>query len=233
MTDTEIVIDRRFNGPPDSGNGGYACGRIAAFIDGPARVTLHAPPPLDAPLSIQHKDEGVRLMQGETLIGRAEPATISIEAPSAPSLAEAEAAAEQFSGFETHAFPGCFVCGPKRAAGDGLRIFAGPMGMGELYAAPWTPDADLADEDGRVKPEFIWAALDCPSYFALGKPGAVALLGRLTAEIHASPDAGEACTLAAWKVGQEGRKHFAATALYRNDGSLAALAEAVWIELKG
>jgi hypothetical protein len=36
MTDT-FVIARRFCGPPDSGNGGYACGRIAEHLDGPAR----------------------------------------------------------------------------------------------------------------------------------------------------------------------------------------------------
>ena len=41
-----LVIDDRYNGPPASANGGYACGRIAAFVDGPARVTLRKPPPL-------------------------------------------------------------------------------------------------------------------------------------------------------------------------------------------
>src|SRR3982750_648655 len=32
----QVVIDSRFNGPPDSANGGYTCGLVAAAIDGPA-----------------------------------------------------------------------------------------------------------------------------------------------------------------------------------------------------
>ena len=30
----EIVIDRRFHGPPESGHGGYTCGLLAREIDG-------------------------------------------------------------------------------------------------------------------------------------------------------------------------------------------------------
>ena len=47
---TEIIIDKRFCGPPNSGNGGYVCGRLAQHIPGGAEVTLRAPPPLDTPL---------------------------------------------------------------------------------------------------------------------------------------------------------------------------------------
>ena len=32
MTDT-LSIPGFFNGPPDSGNGGYTCGRVAALVD--------------------------------------------------------------------------------------------------------------------------------------------------------------------------------------------------------
>ena len=31
----ELVIPARFRGPSGSGNGGYVCGRIAAYADGP------------------------------------------------------------------------------------------------------------------------------------------------------------------------------------------------------
>ena len=37
MTDS-ITFDRRFHGPPDSAHGGYACGRLAAFVEGPAEL---------------------------------------------------------------------------------------------------------------------------------------------------------------------------------------------------
>ncbi|HIM03432.1 MAG TPA: hypothetical protein EYG46_20830 [Myxococcales bacterium] len=34
----QIVIGKRFQGPPESGNGGYVCGRLAQSIDGGAAV---------------------------------------------------------------------------------------------------------------------------------------------------------------------------------------------------
>ena len=40
-----IVIDRRFRGPAESGNGGYACGVFARGEE--AEVTLRLPPPLE------------------------------------------------------------------------------------------------------------------------------------------------------------------------------------------
>ena len=39
-----LTIPSRFNGPAGVGNGGYVCGRIAAYVDGPATVTLRRPP---------------------------------------------------------------------------------------------------------------------------------------------------------------------------------------------
>jgi hypothetical protein len=51
-----IVIDRRFRGPPESGNGGYTCGLVAGRVDGPAEVTLRLPPPLEEPLTVASGD---------------------------------------------------------------------------------------------------------------------------------------------------------------------------------
>ena len=36
----DVTIDPRFNGPPDSGHGGYVSGVVAGFLQGPARVRL-------------------------------------------------------------------------------------------------------------------------------------------------------------------------------------------------
>ena len=80
---------------------------------------------------------------------------------------EAQWASERYLGFTEHASPECFVCGPAREWGDGLAIFPGPLPGRHLVAAPWAPDPTLFDKRGTVRPEFIWAALDCPSGFAL------------------------------------------------------------------
>ena len=42
----EIFINKRFNGPPNSGNGGYVAGLIAKEIGKCCEVKLVAPPPV-------------------------------------------------------------------------------------------------------------------------------------------------------------------------------------------
>ncbi len=50
----EITFERRFRGPLTSANGGYACGRLAAFVDdADVEVTLRRPPPLERPLAVR------------------------------------------------------------------------------------------------------------------------------------------------------------------------------------
>jgi hypothetical protein len=227
----EIVIEPRFCGPEHSGNGGFVSGRIGGYLHGAARVRLAAPPPLATPLRVQEADEAVTLLDGSNLVATAWPADVALPAPEAPSLEQAERAAQQFAGFAAHPFPRCFVCGPQRAPGDGLRIFAGPVAGRDLVAAPWTPHPTLADTSGRVAPEFVWAALDCPGAFAVWpeEPGAAMVLGQLTVRVDALPAAGEPTVVVGWPVGMDGRKRRAGTALYRADGTLLAVGEATWI----
>ena len=163
-----LTIPSRFCGPSGIGNGGYVCGRIAAYVDGPATITLRQPPPLDTPMTVE-KDEGsVRVFHGRTLIGEAAPSPDgrALEITSLVSAAEAVAAAGRARYFTDPVFPDCFVCGMNRQPGDGLRIFPGRVAGRELWAAPWTPDASVADADRKVRPEVVWAALDCPSGIA-------------------------------------------------------------------
>lgn len=231
MAAQTITIAARFNGPPGSGNGGYVCGLMANLIDGPSEATLRAPPPLEKPLTVQAAAGGVALYDGETLIGEAKPTPFDLAAPSAPTLEQARAAAKRYAGFHDHRYPTCFVCGPGRAAHDGLDLFTGQVEQRDMVACTWTPSADLADASGIVRPEFIHAALDCPSYWALPHAGKPALLARLTANIDAPlPRADEDLIVAAWALGSDGRKHRGASALYHADGRLIARSEALWIE---
>lgn len=228
-----LSIPERFCGPPRSGNGGYVCGCIARDLKQPVAVRLKAPPPLETPLRREPTAEGARLLHGETVIGEARPASLNLKPPPAPSFGQATQAAKSFSGFSQHSFPSCFVCGPARSPDDGLCIFAGPLNDGSgTFAAPWTPHVSLADESGRVKNEFIWAALDCPGSFAVEpRPQGAMVLGELAASITGSIHAGGACVVTAWYLGQEGRKHIAGTALHGADGGLVAVGRAVWIEV--
>jgi hypothetical protein len=233
MTAT-VVIDERFCGPPASANGGYSCALAAHGIAGPAEVTLRVPPPLGVPLHLEQREDGVALLDPEgTLVAEARPTTVDLDVPPPVSLEQAERAAAAYPWRETHPYPTCFVCGPGREARDGLEIFPGPVDGTELYAAPWTPAADLADASGRVLDAFVWAALDCPSGIVTDRFGEVGqvLLGRLAADLRDSVRAGEPHVVQAWTTGRDGRKLQTASALFSADGALRALARAVWIEL--
>jgi len=123
------------------------------------------------------------------------------------------------------------VCGPARDAGAGLRIFPGPVAPGRV-AAPWVPDASLADAAGVVDPAFVWAALDCPGVFAFGPLDRPVVLGRMAAEIVAPLRAGEVCVVVGWSLGAEGRKYTTGTALFDARGALVGRAHGTWIALR-
>lgn len=55
---SSVVIDGRFNGPPDSGNGGYVCGVVAAALGEPCIATLRRPPPLRRELLLESAKAG-------------------------------------------------------------------------------------------------------------------------------------------------------------------------------
>lgn len=225
--DEHITIDERFNGPPRSGNGGYVCGLVATRLDGPAEVTLRSPPPLGRVLRVERDGDRVLVSDGDTLVAEAAPATVDERPPAVVSVDEAEQASKRYVGLESHEFPTCFVCGPQRAPGDGLRIFAGPVDGAEVAASPWTPSADLA-EDGAVRPEIVWASLDCPSFFGAGVE-ARALLGRFAVDVRAPVAAGQPHVVVGWGKGSEGRKHYAASAVLSASGDVLAVSRATWI----
>lgn len=231
MTDV-LRIARRFNGPPTSGNGGYVCGRLGRLVDGPAAVRLHVPPPLDADLAVERDGDRLRLVAGDTLVAEARPEAIDVTPPAPPTAAAAAEASTAFRGIGEHWFPRCFVCGPAREPGDGLRIFPGPVAGQALVAAPWAPDASLAGADGVVAPEFVWSALDCPGAFSFPPPeGRAVLLGELAVACHGTVTVDEACVVVGWEIEHRGRKHLAGTALYGADGACVAVGRAVWIEV--
>ena len=239
---TSIVIEKRFCGPPKSANGGYVCGLLAGHMDGSAEITLLAPPPLGQRLDVVAGEHGVELRKDETTLATGR--RVRVEVPEVPivALLEAEDAVRRSRHDESrHPLPMCFVCGPGRVEGDGLRIIPGPLPSRPDYktgtvAAPWVPYPNLANEDGAVAGEFIWAALDCPTGYAavgarhLGMTGAeTILLGRMRARIDSRPCPGDRCVIAAWPTGRDGRKLFADSALLSSDGKVLAVARATWL----
>lgn len=227
-----ITIARRFNGPPDSGNGGYVCGAFAVAAALDARVRLLSPPPLEVPLALEQDAAGAwTLASDSTPVARAVPDRLELEVPAPPPYTQAVWASQHYPGFHQHAFPDCFVCGPNRRRGDGMRIFPGRLDTG-IVAAPWLPADSLDGGDGKVAVEYHWAALDCPGYFAVSGGRRMMLLGEMQAHVDRRVRVGEPCTVIGWKVGAEGRKHHAGTAIFDGEGELCARALATWVEVK-
>jgi hypothetical protein len=220
----QITLPHRFRGPLTSANGGYACGRLAAFVDAPeVEVTLRLPPPLGRPLTVERDGDNARLLDGGALVAEARPASLDIEAPAPVSVELADAAREHHVRDWTPDFRECYVCGVRD---DGLEIRVGLVaGREPLHASP------LVLEESA--PEIVWAAIDCPGAFAVAGEGrGDVVLGRMAARVDRVPAAGEQCVVTSWPIAVDGRKHFAGTALFAADGELLALARQTWIAPK-
>ncbi|RIL08033.1 MAG: hypothetical protein DCC71_00850 [Proteobacteria bacterium] len=230
-----LVIAPRFCGPPGTGNGGYVAGWLAARLGaaGAVEVTLRRPAPLGVPLFARHDEtSGAALAladpDGNPIAEARAVDAAPDEPPAIPRAADIEGApAPDF----VHPFPGCFVCGPARGHGDGLRILPVDVPGAGVSAAHWTPGADLAGRGGVVDPVFVWAALDCPGYFGatLGRPREPLLLGRMTATVTRPLRAGARLRVVGWSLARDERRHTAATALVDERGRIVARSRQIWI----
>jgi len=213
-----MIIHARFNGPPGSGNGGYSAGLFAHGDR--CEVTLRMPPPLETPLALV--DCRVRTQDGAVVAEVAPEPEVDTTVPPI-GYADAVDAATGYAGFADHPFPTCYVCGPDRVDGDGLRIFPGRIADGST-AAPWTVPAD-------VSTEMIWAALDCPGGWTVLGAGRPYVLGRIAVLVDRLPAPGDQCVVRGALTSAEGRKALVHTTLYGPDGAELARARATWIAL--
>lgn len=226
-----LIIASRFCGPPNSANGGYFAGLVATLASQTLTVRLLKPPPLNVEFTVRELADGtLQVLRGEEPIGEARPAVLKLDAPRAPDYLESVEASRHYAGFRYHHFPSCFVCGTQRVRGDGLRIFAGPLPGRGVVAAPWVPDASLDGGVGKVRAEFMSAALDCPGYYAVAPDDRMMLLAEFTAHVDRLVYIGESCTVVGWPIGRSGRNREAGTAIFDGKGQLCGRAQALWIE---
>ena len=229
----KLTVKQRYCGPSRSGNGGYVCGLVAKGLIETHEVRLMSPPPLDIGLLLRTEKNAAVLTHGDQIVAHTRVCEWDLEPPSIPNFDDAVLAQKSYTGFVEPDLPLCFVCGPDRKEGDGLRIFAGKLqNGGECVSAPWHVSADLPNEDGVIFEEFIWAALDCPGYFAIQERAGFALLGSFSAKIKRQVRVGEQLIVVGWPVSAEGRKNIAGTALIDQQGHVVATAKAVWITVR-
>ena len=225
-----VIVPARFCGPPTSGNGGYTAGLLAACLPDAAavEVTLRRPPPLERALAVVREGDRAELRDGDALVAEAVAVDLEVDAPPIVAWDDAVAASadSMFRDPALHPFPTCFACGPDRAEGDGLRLFAGRLGGAASFAAPWVP--------GEMSGPVVWAALDCPSSApAFNDPTVEGpfVLGRIAARVERLPAPGTRHVVTSAELGRDGRKFHAVSAVRDADGGLCAVARATWIQV--
>jgi len=242
-----IIIPFRYRGPPNSGNGGYVAGALAERFDprpgedAAIEVTLRAPIPLDTPMTVEQPDpDHLRMMLGETLIAEAQRTTLALDVPEPPSFERALAVRGDSPSFYlrvnpflpdgTGFHPVCACCGADAPIGEGLHVYAAPVPGFDGVAAAWRPHPALAGPDGLLPEAIVWTALDCPGQFAYMAAGIrTGLLGRMTARMLAPVPAAADLVVIGWRLEIDGKKHFAGTALFDDNGGLCAFARQTWI----
>jgi hypothetical protein len=139
---------------------------------------------------------------------------------------QAERSSAPAAGFSSHT-----ATATSQTMGPSALVAASPAR--DLFVAAWMPDREFGDDNGFLRAEFLWAAMDCPTGFAAGFPTAGKLVtGRLAVQQLKSIRTGAGCVLMSWPLGVEGRKHFSAACLYQ-DEELRAVARATWIRIEG
>lgn len=233
----ELLVPRRFCGPPSSGNGGWTAGALAALVGegGPwpaVAVSLRRPPPLDTPMAVSVRDGVTEATHGEHVVAQAEVVDADVAVVEPVSAAEARDAEAAYAGHAFHPFPTCFACGTGRDERDGLRIFPGPVDDQDgavRRAATWTPDESVAGHAGLASLPVTWAALDCVGGWAGDLEERMMVLARMTARVDVLPRVGEEHVVVGLNRGTEGRKTWTAATLYDPDGRVVARAEHVWV----
>lgn len=233
MSDT-ITVPARFNGPLDSGNGGYSAGALAAFLEGAVEVSLRRPVPLETALRVCREDDGkVLAFDGEDLVAEARSVPdFELDVPESVGVEEARVATAGYRGKTDGPFSNCFVC--SRTREDTMGVFAGQVDGRELVATPWTPPPWADDGSGAVRAEIVWAVLDCPTYFAAymhyPEPLPPGVLARFTGRLDAPVPVGEEHAVISWPLEADGRKHHSGVAVVSVAGEVLARAQALLIE---
>lgn len=233
-----VVVERRYESWEGTAHGGYVAGLAAARVGPACEVTLRSAAPFGRPLAVERGPDGqVELRDADTVVVRGAPAQVRMDVPAPIPYDEAASHVWDHDSLTDHPTPNCFCCGYDRAEGDGLRVFPAPVEGSELghVAAPWIPHPAFAGEDGCVRTEFVWAALDCPGFWGMAlflghMPNVITI--RLASFIDGPVRTGERHIVLGWPIQHRGRKYLCGSAIYDANGDLLAAGRATWLAVR-
>jgi hypothetical protein len=232
----ELSVDRRFHSWEGVAHGGYVAGHLAQRAGPSCEVTLRQAVPFDTAMSLAEDGLGrITLGADGTVLARAERAPIQVDVPPPVSFDEASAASWNHVSIPIHPTPTCFCCGYEREEGDGLRIWPGSLPGRDTVAAAWIPHPSFAGPDGTVAVPFVWAALDCPSFWGIvqglhGMPNVVTI--RLAGAVHGPVRAGDPHVVLGWPIEHRRRRMIGGSAIFGPDGDLLAASRVTWLEVR-
>ena len=77
-----VTVKGRFCGAPNTASGGYVAGLLGRLMEGPSRVSLEQPVPVNHGLAIERLGDGaLTLTDGAVALAHASPATLQLEPP--------------------------------------------------------------------------------------------------------------------------------------------------------
>jgi hypothetical protein len=233
---TQITVERRFHSWPTVAHGGYVAGHLAARLDGPCEVTLRQAVPFDTPLTVRQDDRG-RIVLGTdgAVMMRAQPTDLDVQVPAPVSFSEAAATAWDHASIPRHPTPTCFCCGYDRNEGDGLRVWPGSLPGRRTVAAGWIPHAVFGGESGALELPYVWAALDCPSFWGIvqwlpAMPNVVTI--RLEGQVLGPVHAAQQHVVLGWPIAHRGRRMIGGSAILGPNGDLLACSRVTWLEVR-
>lgn len=227
-----LEIPGRFNGPLDSGNGGYCSGVVAELVGGSTEVSLRSQAPLDRPLAVEEGDGG----RGGCSTARR---WWRRGGRRAWSNSTSRTGRSRRAAGRDRALPRPV----RRPILPLLRLRPGARGLARRPrrkgrgTRPGRVHLDAAKLDGSndsaVRPEIVWGVLDCPTYFLLRRPprrGAQHQLpGSLRGAARRPVLAAREHVVIGWSIEAEGRKRRADSAVLTADGETLAVADALLV----
>ena len=227
----QIVIPRRFEGIEGMAQGGHLAGLVSQTLESEISVRFRRPCPLETPLQLGREGDGHVLKHGDTTILEASATDDSL--PTGPPAVTVQEAEEGRQWAESQAFAQnirtCFSCGDSSRS---LRVHAGLIDGSGLAASPFCYPEWMA-RDGVIEPRFVWAPIDCAAGWrvSLGPNSRPAVTGALRVAITDLPRPGEPLIAVASADDWTGRTRSARSAIYREDGSLVAAADSIWVAI--
>jgi hypothetical protein len=238
----QIWLDRWFQGPSGSGQGGWTAHLLAGRIDHPVTMAIRAPVPLETPLDVTHDVQNDRWL----LVDHTGPQAVtvmvaepweSLFAATEPVTVEAAAAARRrfTTVVDPHPVPFCFSCGLQH---DSMRVHAGPLGD-DRFATDWTAPSWAVGDDGAVDPGPLWAALDCTAawYIGYSRGPRTPVTVQYAVDVLEPIDPAVNYALVGWSGDHssewDGRKRHGASAAFAPDGTCVARAASFWLSIDG